>query len=121
MGVGVMNYGKIRPEERPIRSKTYELMPNSSCTERIWLHPIKSETLILWANENSKGFEIDMRQSHASLVFIDPRQKWECYYYSVDEIGWNCERHNVVLRLSPDEFEKIFGEIKVDDTHRKDR
>lgn len=113
-------HGKIRPEERPIRSKTYELMPNS-CTQKIWLHPVNSATLILWADENSKGFEIDMRKSHASLVSIDPRQKWECYYYSVSEIGWNCERHNVILRLSPDEFEKIFGEIKVDDPHRKDR
>lgn len=84
----------------------------NGCTEPIRLHPIRSDTLILWRDEENAAYEIDKAFCKGSLVHLDGRQWWSVYYYDWGN-GWNCERKNVCLRLDEKDFQRIFGYIPV--------
>lgn len=76
----------------------------NACTPHVRIHPVRSDVLIL-----SKGNE----DPRGSLILFDRRQLWDCYYYDLGTHGWDCTRGNVVLRLSEEDFIRIFGKITV--------
>ena len=92
----------------------------NGCTPPIRIHPKNG---CCWIFERREvGFDKKcgkfrkVKDDHASLIFLDGRQWWTCYYYDVGDHGWNCERNNVILRLSESDFIQAFGNITVIDS-----
>lgn len=96
-----MRKAVIRDDVEPL------VVRGNSCTDKIRIRPVRSDCIAF-----QKYKEND---NHASLVCISKRQWWTCYHYNVGEIGWVCERDAIYLRLSEDDFERIFGRIEVID------
>ena len=92
-----------------------QIIQNNGCTNPIRIHPIRGDVL----GFEQKVFRVingrytRVNDSHVSLIKLDGRQWWTCYYYDVGDHGWVCERDNVYLRLSEQEFIEHFGKINV--------
>jgi len=97
-----------KPVNNPLISEPL-IQQGNGCTIPVKIHPIRSETLILYTDGDNRKYP----DYHPCLVHFDGRQWWECYWYDVGMKGWNCERNNVVLRLDDETFERIFGRIEV--------
>lgn len=91
----------------------------NGCTEPIRIHPKNNCTWMFERREFRFDKNRELRKvedDHVSLITIDGRQWWTCYYYDVGDHGWDCTRNNVVLRLSEYDFIQAFGKITVVNT-----
>lgn len=92
-----------------------QIIQYNGCTKPIRIHPISGDAL----HFEQKVFRVingrytHVNDDHVSIIKLDGRQWWTCYYYDVHEHGWVCERDNVYLRLSEREFIEQFGKIIV--------
>lgn len=82
-----------------------ELQINDNCcTDEIKIHPVKCTMYFLSEQSNDKGIR----------VFIDKRQLWKAYYYRfADARGWVVRRGIVLITMTEQDFNRIFGDIKV--------
>ena len=97
---------------------------NGHCTQKVRIRPIRGNTLIFWRDDGNEGDAIVKtqmgrnftgfeREGFASLVTLNGRSWWECYWYDTGMRGWVCERDNVYLRLGEKDFQEVFGYIPV--------
>ena len=92
-----------------------QIIQNNGCTKPIRIHPI-SGTVLYFKHDICKvlgGQYTRVPDDHTSLIKLDGRQWWTCYYYDVGDHGWVCERDNVYLRLAEADFIRNFGKIIV--------
>ena len=80
----------------------------------IKVHPVKSDTVILWGDNGNKDMTITKGQNCvATVIAFDKRQIWEVYPYkrrpTDTEYCCSCERNNVYIRLMPLDWKRIFG------------
>lgn len=92
-----------------------QVIQNNGCTKPIRIHPIIGDVLyfkhdVFKVLDGKRTYILD---DHVSLIKLDGRQWWECYYYDVGEHGWVCERDNIYLRLAESDFIRHFGKIIV--------
>ena len=90
----------------------------------IKVHPVKSDSIILWGDDGNKEHTlIKARNCEGSVISFDKRQIWEVYpykKYSADtEYCGSCERKGMYIRLMPHDFKRIFGEDIVDRAERR--
>ena len=90
-----------------------QMIQNNGCTNPIRIHPIVGTNMFFKRDklqQTQDGLQTDY---HISLIYFDGRQWWKCLYYDIGTHGWECERDNVVLRLTEADFIRLFGKIKV--------
>ena len=92
-----------------------QIIQNNGCTKPIRIHPILGDVLYFKHDifKVLDGRLSHIPDDHVSLIKLDGRQWWTCYYYDVGEHGWVCERDNVYLRLTESDFIRHFGKIIV--------
>lgn len=101
-----------KEQEKANREKVWHTKDNG-CTDKMLLHPVRCQTDIYWRDDGNNEHVIDKGKCFGSLIHFDTRQVWECYFVGFCNPEWNCERANLVLRMSPNDFKRIFGEIKI--------
>lgn len=85
----------------------------------IKVHPVKSESIILWGDDGNKEYMlIKARNCIASVISFDKRQIWEVYPYKEHsgdaEYCGACVHKGMYIRLMPNDFKRIFGTDIVD-------
>lgn len=80
----------------------------------IKVHPVRSDSIILWGDDENKAHELIKGENcEGSVVSFDKRQIWEVYPYkkhSFDkEYCGACEYKGMYIRLMPNDFKRIFG------------
>lgn len=89
---------------------TLTLNPNTSCSEHITIHPIRSDDWYLIPHNLSE----EEAKQHKSILHFDTRHKWDAYYYKfADCEGWVVERKELYLRMRKKDFERFFGKYEV--------
>ena len=78
------------------------------------VHPIRSESIILWGDDGNKEHTlVKGKNCEGSVICFDKRQIWTVYPYkrydSDTRYCGSCERNGVYIRLMPKDFCKIFG------------
>ena len=78
------------------------------------VHPIRSESIILWGDDSNKeNTLVKGKNCVGSVIGFDKRQIWTVYPYkrkSTDtRYCGECERNGVCIRLMPKDFCRIFG------------
>ena len=109
------NMKLTKEDEKANREKVWHTGWNQ-CTEKIMLHPIRSWTYSFRFDgycKNDLGYHDKKFGVVQSLIHFDTRQVWECYFADFGSKEWDCERGNLVIRLSPPAFERVFGKIQV--------
>ena len=92
-----------------------QIIQNNQCTNPIRIHPISGSVLYFKHDvlQVLDGKLTKIPDDHTSLIKLDGRQWWLCYYYDTGDHGWVCERGNVYLRLAESDFIRHFGKIIV--------
>lgn len=88
------------------------VIQGNGCTNPIRIHPVRNDVIAFrrdeWRNNRNSPLS-DL----ATLIKLDGRQWWTCFYYDQGEHGWFCERDNIYMRLSEKDFIRQFGKITV--------
>lgn len=77
---------------------------DNCCTDRVRLHPIKAHMYYKDGGNYNEGVHI----------FFDKRQIWTAYYYHFADVqGWQLSHGIIKVRMSNDEFKRVFGDIEI--------
>ena len=87
-----------------------ELM-SASCTEEISIHPIADQSLFMIPD-----YDKSRQSGLTSIIQFTKKQYWNVYCYrDAKYICWEVERKNILIRMTPQEFERFFGKYEVFD------
>ena len=93
-------------------------LKSNHCTESIFIHPVRSGTLILYSKEDENEDKL------GSLINLHRNQMWEAYYFKFapntccgpkEYKGWDLtnDKKGICLRLCEKEFERYFGKYEI--------